>query len=151
MLENHILSFEYNQIDESLFIGTNICCLVHFKQELLDKGITADISLEADKLDLPFGVESYLWLPTPNNQISKPNQLDLGVRHIEQLVNQNRKIYVHCQFGHGRGPSLIAAYYIYKGLSVDEAIAKIKSKRPSVHLKQNQYQGLKDFQSKLNT
>ncbi|MBI3495536.1 hypothetical protein HY065_02825, partial [Candidatus Berkelbacteria bacterium] len=96
--------FEYDEITDGILIGTNQCCQVHFDKELLTKGVTADISLEAERLDAPFGVESFLWLPTKDNFPPSPDQLKLGVRMLTDLVAQKKKVYVHCKNGHGRAP-----------------------------------------------
>ena len=53
---NHITGrqgFDYDQIEESVFIGTNMCCQFGFDKELLTKGVRADISLEEIKIDTP--------------------------------------------------------------------------------------------------
>ncbi len=48
--------FEYSKITEYIYIGTNQCCQMHFKKSLLKKGVNADISLEKENLDTPYGV-----------------------------------------------------------------------------------------------
>ena len=55
-------------------------------------------------------------------------------------------MYIHCKNGHGRAPTLVAAYLTTQGMSVEEAIALIKSKRPEIHLEQSQLQAIKRFQ-----
>lgn len=63
---------------------------------------------------------------------------------------QNKiKVYIHCKNGHGRGPSLVIAYFIYKGMSFDEAFILVKSKRKEIHLEKVQIKALKKFQEKL--
>ena len=59
-----IKELEYNNITNGIYIGTNQCCQTHFDEELKKEGITADISLEEDRLDAPFGVDFYVWIPT---------------------------------------------------------------------------------------
>jgi len=136
--------FEYNQIDSNVFIGTNACCQMHFKTELLDKGITCDISLEGERIDRPDGVEMYLWLPTPDHTPPSTSQVNLGAATLEEILRQNKKVYIHCQNGHGRAPTFYASYLILKkGLSLEAAIEAIRSKRPSIHLDNEQIEFLK--------
>ena len=52
-------SFNYDYITDGIFIGTNACCIMHFKPELLKKGVDADISLQDDKLDAPYGAKYF--------------------------------------------------------------------------------------------
>lgn len=143
--------FEYNQIDDSIFIGTDMCCQVHFEEELLQKGISADISLQDERLDAPFGVDYFLWLPTVDHQAPTQKQLELGAETIAALISEEEKVYVHCKNGHGRGPTLVAAYYIQLGMNVDEAIDRIVEKRPTVHMEDVQVQALHEFAKKYSS
>lgn len=127
------LTFEYSRITPLINIGTNMCCQNDFAESLLRKGIRADVSLEAKKIDSPFGVDYYLWLPTKDHHAPTLQQLEIGVRFLQQLARHKIKCYVHCERGHGRAPTLVAAYLIAKGMSVEEAIKFIKKKRPAVH------------------
>ncbi|MEK7636081.1 MAG: dual specificity protein phosphatase family protein [Patescibacteria group bacterium] len=139
---------EYNHIADGIYIGTNQCCQTHFDDELKKLGITADVSLEKERLDAPFGVDFYMWIPVKNHTPPTPDQLELGVSTIEKIISMGKKVYVHCKNGHGRAPTLVAALLIKQGKTADEAIAFIKSKRPSVHLQDAQRTALADFSVK---
>jgi len=140
---------EYNYIIDGIFIGTNQCCQTHFDEKLKKEGITADISLEEDRLDAPFGVDFYTWIPVVNHAAPHKDQLAFGVSVLEKLVAMQRKIYVHCKNGHGRAPTLVAAYLIQKGKNPKEAEEFIKSHRPSIHLEDVQRAALEDFSSAI--
>ena len=137
--------FEYSQITDSIYIGTNQCCTIHMDDELLQAGIVADISLEKENLDHPFGAEFFLWLPTADHTAPTQAQLRVGVNAIHELIAQGKKVYVHCKNGHGRAPTLVAAYLISQGKTVEEAITYIAQKRPSIHLEGNQKTALTAF------
>lgn len=145
---SQIKELEYNDITDGIYIGTNQCCRTHFDEKLKREGITADISLEEDRLDAPFGVEFYVWIPIKNHAAPSKDQLEFGVSVIEKLVAMSKKIYVHCKNGHGRAPTLVAAYLVKKGRSPAEAEIFIKSKRPTMHLEDTQRQALEDFSKK---
>ncbi len=144
---NHIFKkgLNYNHIADGIYIGTNQCCQTHFDELLLKDGISADISLEEDRVDAPFGVDFYIWIPVKDHAAPTPNQLEFGVSVLEKIVAMGKKVYVHCKNGHGRAPTLVAAYLIKNGKSFEEAIALIKSKRPSVHFGEAQKKALQDF------
>lgn len=134
---------DYNYIDDGIYIGTNQCCQSHFEEDLLKKNVEADISLEEDKLDAPFGINFYVWIPVKNHTAPRKDQFEFGISVLEKLVSMGKKVYVHCQNGHGRAPTLVAAYFMKShGLSVKEAENLIKSKRPNMHLKEVQRQAL---------
>lgn len=137
---------DYSQISDNIFIGTNMCCQLDFDKELLSKGIEADISLEEDRSDTPFGVNFYLWLPTKDQTSPTKEQTKVGIEAIKNLVDLNKKIYLHCKNGHGRAPTLFAAYLIKEeGMKPEEAIEFIKNKRPVVHLSEAQIKFLKSI------
>ncbi len=139
------LTFEYSKITEHIYIGTNMCCQTHFKKSLIKKGIKADISLEDIKLDQPFGVDCYLWLPTKDNNPSSIKQLQAGTAFLKELKKQKVKCYVHCQRGHGRAPTLVAAFFISEGMKAEEAVNFIKKRRESIHPNKRQISVLKKF------
>ncbi len=112
---------------------------------LKKEGITADISLEDVRLDHPFGVAMYTWIPTSDMTAPTSDQLSFGVQSLKELVRQKRKVYVHCKNGHGRASTLVAAYLISLGKSVDEAIEIIKKGRPAIHLQNRQREALEEF------
>lgn len=84
-------------------------------------------------MDQPFGVDYYLWLPTKDHQAPSLKQLHMGVSFLKEAKENNVKCYVHCERGHGRAPTLIAAYLVSEGMNVEKAIACIKKKRPEIH------------------
>ncbi|MCR4279000.1 MAG: hypothetical protein NUV81_03825, partial [bacterium] len=70
--KDHV-QMEYSKITPSLLVGTNACCTVHYKLALIDNGILNDISLEGEAIDQPFGVETFLWLPTEDHSAPEQN------------------------------------------------------------------------------
>jgi len=140
-----IRKLEYNYITDGIYIGTNQCCQTHFDEKLTKEGITADISLEEDRIDAPFGVEFYVWIPVKNHVSPTPDQLEFGVSVLEKLVSLGRKIYVHCKNGHGRAPTLVAAYLVKNGKTPQEAEEYIRQRRPTIHLENVQRQALINF------
>ncbi len=133
IMKHNPLTFEYSHITKYIYLGTNMCCQTHFDKSLLKKGLKADLSLEEKKLDHPFGVDYYLWLPTKDHQAPSLSQLALGVHFLQDLQQQKVKCYVHCERGHGRAPTLVAAFLIAEGSSINQALSLIKKKRPSIH------------------
>ena len=144
-----IKGFDYDEINTEIFIGTNMCCQFGFHKELIDKGVRADISLEYERIDAPMGVDYFLWLPTVDQQAPSQDKLNLGAQTLKFLLNRKVKVYIHCKNGHGRAPTLFAAYLISTGLSVKEAVAQIKSKRPATHLTRAQLAALTLFQKSV--
>lgn len=139
------IPFEYSKITDNIYLGTNQCCKIHFDKSLLNQGIDADISLEKERLDTPFGVKYFLWLPVRDHTAPTQSQLKVGTYTIKSLVEGNIKVYVHCKRGHGRSPTLVAAYFILEGITVKEAIKNVKQKR-GIHLRASQIKALEKFE-----
>jgi len=136
---------EYNYITDGIYIGTNQCCQTHFDEKLKNEGIEADISLEEERVDTPFGVQFYTWIPIKNHTVPTQEQLEFGVATLEKLVALKKKVYVHCRNGHGRAPTIVGTYLIKKGKNVDEAVDFVKGKRPTIHLEEVRRNALVEF------
>lgn len=149
---NHALGskgFDYNQISDEVFIGVSMCCQFGFKRELLRKGIKADISLEKENIDAPFGIDYFLWLPTKDNDAPTQDALSLGVKMLAFLIERKIKVYIHCKNGHGRSTTLFVAYLVKHGLRIEDAIEYIKNKRPAIHLNKIQIAAVKKFKDAI--
>lgn len=143
---NHLAGlhgFDYDQITEDVFIGTNMCCQFGFAKELLTKNVRADISLEEIKIDAPRGVDYFVWLPTADGRAPSPDKLAFGVQAIEFFAKYKIKVFLHCKNGHGRAPTLFVAYLMKKGMTLDAAVASVKAKRPAIHFTAAQQEALK--------
>lgn len=145
-----IKALEYNYITDGIYVGTNQCCQTHFDEKLISEGIEADISLEEERVDTPFGAQFYTWIPIENHTAPTDEQLEFGVATLEKLVAMKKKVYLHCQNGHGRAPTMVAAYLIKQGKSSNEAIAFVKAKRSSMHLEGSQKESLVEFSKRIN-
>lgn len=139
---------DLSKITEYIYIGTNACCSTHFDERLRDMDITADISLEAKRLDAPLGADFYLWLPTGDHLPPQPAQLKVGIAVLRELIKNKLKVYVHCERGHGRAPTFVAAYLIKdREMSPKEAVTFIAKHRPITHLTPKQWSALGKFYS----
>jgi hypothetical protein len=141
--------FDYSEISEDVFIGTNMCCQFGFAKELLAKNVRADISLEETRVDAPLGVDYFVWLPTIDGQAPSPDKLLYGVQALEFFLARGIKTYVHCKNGHGRAPTLYVAYLMKKGMAMDAAMVLLKAKRPAVHFTEPQKSALRTFGASL--
>ena len=143
------LPFNYDYIEDGIYVGSSQCCIAGLNEVLAKEGVSVDISLQMESIDSPYGVDIYLWLPTKDLMPVSPDALSLGIAALAKLIDQKRKIYVHCQNGHGRAPMLVMAYFmIARGLSPEDAEALVSKKRPSVHLEKNQREALRALERK---
>lgn len=141
----------YNKIEDLLYAGNNMCCQTHFEMELLSKGITADISLEAERLDNPQGVKYLFWFPWIEDTAPPVEVINIALDTLDILIKNNVKTYVHCKNGHGRTTTFLTSFFMRKkGISASEALAVVKEKRPSGHLNETQKEFLKKLEVGFN-
>lgn len=138
---------EFSEITPLISIGTNMCCDVH-GASLTAQGYDADIDLEDERQELPPKISFYLWLPTSDGKAPTEDQLWIGSATIAQLVKRKKRIYVHCQHGHGRSPTLVIAYLIATGKSFDRADYEVRLRRPEIHITAEQMAALHAFEKR---
>jgi protein-tyrosine phosphatase len=141
---------DYTKITENIYIGSNLCkgsvCSMH-GPEFKKLGVCVEINLDNERKEIPpDNLECYFWMPVVDGYPPSPAQIKMGTSVINEAVTSGMTVYVHCKNGHGRSPTLVAAYLIrHKGMKVYEAIDFIKSKRPEIHIEERQVQTLHDF------
>ena len=122
-------------------------------QKMRDYGISAIINMRGESCDLAKGIggDRHLQLPTIDNTPPSLDDLQRGVDFATDEIQRGGKVYIHCAVGCGRAPTMTAACLIATGLSVDEALRKIKATRPFVHLTPAQRQSLDAFAASRKT
>lgn len=113
-------------------------------------GVTGIISMRTTaSADAPLGF-SLLRLPTKDWHPPELADLDKGVSFVHHHIEQGGAVYIHCQLGEGRGPTMAAAYLITKGLSVEEAVDQLARYRPFVRPNGRQLRRLAEWQDYYN-
>lgn len=142
--------FDYSKITEQIYIGSDLCqgmvCPIH-GPEFEALGILVELNLSVEKKEIPpDGIDVYSWIPVPDGYAPSQEQFDIGTAIINEAIKGEKKVYIHCSNGHGRSPTMIAAYLIrYQRKSVDEAIESIREKRPEIHIEDIQKEALSKF------
>lgn len=145
--------FGYTQILDNLFLGSDLCkggvCLLHAEQ-FKALAVTVELNLSHEENELPpSDIEVYAWLPTVDGYAPSPLVFDIGTSLIHEAITNGKKVYVHCKNGHGRSPSIVAAYLIrFEKYNVDDAIRVVEQKRPESHIEDVQIEALKKFAEK---
>ncbi|PJC31359.1 hypothetical protein CO051_04200 [Candidatus Roizmanbacteria bacterium CG_4_9_14_0_2_um_filter_39_13] len=152
MQHTHIT--DYSHITPLIILGSDLCkgwkCPVH-SEEFRKLGIHTEINLETEH-DEPVAPELdvYLRLPTPDETAPTQEQLLIATDALQRTIKSNKKAYVHCKNGHGRSPTVVAAYFIrFEHKNVDEAVNLIKNKRPEIHINKIQFEALEEFRREV--
>ena len=135
--QDHEARMEVSEITENIYVGESMCCTGHkeyHEQRLSELGMFADIDLRKEYDEAPHKLEVHMKLPVVDTFPPSPMQTKAGVDLIDTVVKDGKKIYIHCQVGHGRSPTLAAAYFILKkGMSAMEAVDFVKNRRSEAH------------------
>jgi atypical dual specificity phosphatase len=100
---------------------------------LRKQGIEVLLSLTEDRPRRDWADEAGLLVfhePLEDMEAPTQEQLDRTVSAVAHAVNQNKGVAVHCGAGLGRTGVVLAAYFVVKGATAQNAIARIRRLRP---------------------
>ncbi len=135
----------FDRIEENIFIGSTPRNLVDVKRLSDQLKITAVLSLQSDadykthsinirEIAAAYeaaGIDFYRHQITDFDAQDMARKLVDPVRNLGQLMDQNKRVYVHCNAGICRASATVLGYlHIYRGMGLEEGLAYIKSKRP---------------------
>ena len=135
----------WDVIDEHFCLGGAL--MFNDMERLQQQGVSAVINLCAEREDdqerLGQAGMAYLWIPVIDMCAPTFEQIAEGVCWIERQLLADRVIYIHCAAGVGRSATLLASWYMYAhGVTVSQALALLKTRRPQVSLTRRQMQCL---------
>lgn len=142
--------FDYSKVTDKIIVGSDLClgrnCKSHEK-EFGKLNVSVEINVAAERVETPpKDVISYTHLPVVDGYAPTKEQFDVGTSIINEAVKDGRTVYVHCKNGHGRSPTLVAAYLMrFNNFDAGEAIDKIMKRRPEIHIETSQKKALMDY------
>ncbi|MCA0352781.1 MAG: dual specificity protein phosphatase family protein [Chloroflexi bacterium] len=134
-----------NQITEQLYLGGFFD--LHDWQILHAQGVRVVVNLQSERQDRfgDLGNEGYLWLPTMDRQAPSAEALQQGVAFVQQAIQTDHKVLIHCHAGMSRSATLCTAVLIAQGMDLESAWNLVKARRPIVHLHPWQRRALEQF------
>lgn len=143
----------FSKITDTLYVGGQVG--PQGWERLQAAGVTAIVNMRREHDDRAAGidvpVEHYLHVPTVDDQPVDLTDLQRGADWIAAQIAQGGAVYVHCAAGSGRAPSMGAAYLMaHQGMSMDEALATIKARRPFAMPMPEQLARLREFEAQIN-
>lgn len=135
----------YSRVTPQLYLGAQ-----HGRRgiaRLRNEGIEAVVNLrdESDDADTDLLLTDYCYVPVVDNTAPTLENLEQGVEFIQKVIDADDRVYVHCHSGVGRAPTMVAAYLISQGDSVEEAVDKIRSARPFIRILPDQLDRLYEY------
>ncbi|KAE8797811.1 hypothetical protein D1007_26944 [Hordeum vulgare] len=94
---------------------------------------------------------SYLCVATWDTRAPQPPQIESAVRWAVRKRSQNKPVYVHCAYGHGRSICVMCALLVALGLADDWKAAEqmIREKRPSISMNTLHRKSLEEWSKHL--
>jgi atypical dual specificity phosphatase len=115
---------------------------------LRDQGIEVLLSLTEDRPRRDWADEAGLLVfhePLEDMEAPTQEQLDRTVSAVARAVNQNKGVAVHCGAGLGRTGVVLAGYFVAKGATAQNAIARIRRLRPGSVETDEQVEAIEHF------
>jgi len=74
----------------------------------------------------------FLLLHVPIIDLEAPSQeqLDQCISAMDRAMENNMGVAVHCGAGLGRTGTILAAFFVYRGMTASQAIARVRTLRP---------------------
>lgn len=123
----------FTEVREGLHVGGQF--KRHGLPYMEEQGITAVVNMRIEFDDRQAGIapEHYLHLPTIDNTPPTLDDLRRGAEFIEGQLSAGGEVYVHCEAGVGRAPSMAAAYLVLcQGVPPQRAWDQIRETRPFI-------------------
>ncbi len=89
---------------------------------------------------------NYFSLPIPDRGIPTIDEVLTTVKWIQNQLENNEKVFVHCNLGRGRGPLIIALYLVYTGINKNDVIKLLRKKRHYVFFNHKQQEFIDLFE-----
>jgi protein-tyrosine phosphatase len=153
VLIGHHLSLSYyrprcrawDELAPGLFIGRYLTRAE--AAAAIEQGVTAVLDLTAEFSETArFRALEYLNLPILDLTAPTQDQLHAAVAFISEQAARGT-VYLHCKIGYSRTAAVAGAYLLsrHQAATVDEAVARLRAVRPSIIIRPEAVEALRDF------
>ncbi|EOY13620.1 hypothetical protein QUC31_002365 [Theobroma cacao] len=90
---------------------------------------------------------SYLCVPTWDTRAPEPGQIELAVKWACRKRAQNKPVFIHCAYGHGRSVAVTCALLVALGVAEDWRRAEkyIRERRPYIKMNSLHHKALEEW------
>jgi predicted protein tyrosine phosphatase len=123
----------YDRVTDLIWIGSRISSFEDYNR-LRTLGIRAHVDMKKEGAD-PWGFEAFLWLPTPDHEAPRPDQLRLGLAFLRECEAAGMPALVTCMAGFGRSSTLVLAHLLagrFREDGPDVALQYLNARRERV-------------------
>jgi protein-tyrosine phosphatase len=90
-----------------------------------------------------------LYFPIVEHTTPSTDDLKIICQFINDSVNRQDKIFIHCSEGVSRAATVVVAYFIFNGESLENSISKVKQIRPFINILESQMLTLRSFSEQI--
>ena len=122
----------FSWLIEEKLAGSGIPTSIDEFDWLLNQGVKSIVTMTENALPGEW-IEKidYLHIPTADFHAPDMEEIDSAVEFIQNQIQNNESVMVHCAAGLGRAGTILACYFIkYEKYSAVQAIKKIREARP---------------------
>jgi protein-tyrosine phosphatase len=101
--------------------------------------------IEYDDTEAGVALSNHLHLKVVDDDTPTAEQLHIGVAFVQDQIEKNGSVYIHCGSGIGRAPTMAAAYLLSTGLTTEQAWALIRKTRPFIRPTPVQVEQIEQF------
>jgi len=123
----------FDRVTELVWVGSRVASRDDYRR-LCAQGIRACVDMKQEGAD-PWAFEAFLWLPTPDHEPPTEIHLRLGVAFLRECEAEGLPVFVTCQAGVGRSPTLVLAHLLsgrFREAGVQTALEFLRARRPLV-------------------
>lgn len=122
----------FSWLIEEKLAGSGIPTSLHEFDWLLNQGIKSIVTMTENPLPSEWTNKiDYLHVPTEDFHAPDMEGIDSAVEFIQNQIENDQSVMVHCAAGLGRAGTILACYFIkYQNYSAKDAIEKIRKERP---------------------
>eukprot|EP00249_Psilotum_nudum_P017682 c26439_g1_i1 orf=608-1339(-) len=93
----------------------------------------------------------YLCIPTWDSRGPRSEDIEVAVKWAAQKRSENRPVFIHCAFGHGRSVAIMCALLVYLGLveTWKDGEKMIKEFRPCIRINRLQKESLDKWSTRF--
>lgn len=116
---------------------------------LSKKGISAIVDLRNEDMDDPIQLEKYsidyLRVGLMDRGIPTKTQTKEIMNWIHEKINRGNKVFIHCNLGRGRAPTMACLYLISEGMTSSDSISLVKKNRRYTYFNKRQLEFIREF------